>query len=46
MDNLPISALLAQEIVEGLEGALKQFREIPSDLDTEMTTEKMKVAER
>ena len=32
-DNLPDSDVLAQEIVEDLEAALEQFREIAADLD-------------
>ena len=39
-DNLPDPEVLAQEIVEDLEAALKQFREIAADLGTDVLTEK------
>ena len=43
---LPDPAVLAQEVVEDLEAALEQFREIASDLGDKVPTEKMKVVER
>ena len=41
-DNLPDPDVLAQEIVEDLEAALEQFREIALDLATGVVTEKSK----
>jgi type I restriction enzyme M protein len=42
-DNLPDPDVLAQEIVEDLEAALEQFREIAADLGTtERTTKEIK----
>ena len=41
-DNLPDPDVLAQEIVEDLEAALEQFREIALDLATDVVTEKSK----
>jgi type I restriction enzyme M protein len=38
-DNLPSPEVLAQEIVEDLEAALEQFREIVSDLNNTVATE-------
>ncbi len=38
-DNLPPPDVIAQEIVEDLEAALEQFREIVSDLNSTVTTE-------
>jgi type I restriction enzyme M protein len=40
-DNLPDPTVLAQEIVEDLEAALEQFREIAADLGTDVLTEKI-----
>jgi type I restriction enzyme M protein len=37
--NLPASHVLAQEIVEDLESALEQFREIASDLNAKNSGE-------
>jgi type I restriction enzyme M protein len=39
-DNFPDPDFLPQEIVEDLEAALKQFREIAADLGTDVLTEK------
>jgi type I restriction enzyme M protein len=39
-DNLPDPNVLAQEIVEDLEGALEQFREIAADLGADVLTER------
>jgi len=39
-DNLPDPDVLAQEIVEDLEAALEQFREIANDLGGNMSPEK------
>ena len=39
-DNLPDPDVLAQEIVEDLEAALEQFREIAADLGVDVLTEK------
>ncbi len=39
-DNLPDPDVLAQEIVEDLEAALEQFREIATDLGAEAPREK------
>jgi type I restriction enzyme M protein len=39
-DNLPDPDVLAQEIVEDLEAALEQFREIATDLGADVLTEK------
>ena len=39
-DNLPDPDVLAQEIVDDLEAALEQFREIANDLGGNMSTEK------
>jgi len=39
-DNLPDPDVLAQEIVEDLEAALEQFREIAVDLGVDVVTEK------
>ena len=39
-DNLPDPDVLAQEIVEDLEAALEQFREIAADLGADVPTEK------
>ena len=39
-DNLPDLDVLAQEIVEDLEAALEQFREIAADLGREVPREK------
>jgi type I restriction enzyme M protein len=39
-DNLPDPHVLAQEIVEDLEAALEQFREIAADLGADVFTEK------
>ena len=36
-ENLPDPGILAQEIVEDLEAALEQFREIAEDLAEEVT---------
>ena len=38
-DNLPVPDLLAQEIVEDLEAALEQFREIAADLRANSVSE-------
>jgi type I restriction enzyme M protein len=40
-DNLPDPDVLAQEIVEDLEAALEQFREIAADLGTDVVTEEI-----
>jgi type I restriction enzyme M protein len=45
-DNLPDPDVLAQEIVEDLEAALEQFREIAADLGADVVPEKIKIAER
>ena len=37
-DNLPAPEVIAAEIVEDLEAALEQFREIPADIGVEATT--------
>ena len=42
-DNLPDPDILAQEIVEDLEAALEQFREIASDLGAEETKKAVKI---
>jgi type I restriction enzyme M protein len=39
-DNLPDPDVLAREIVEHLEAALEQFREIAVDLSVDVLTEK------
>jgi type I restriction enzyme M protein len=39
-DNLPDPGVLAQEIVEDLEAALEQVREIATDLGADVLTEK------
>ena len=39
-DNLPDPDVLAQEIVEDLEAALEQFREIATDLGADAPPEK------
>jgi type I restriction enzyme M protein len=39
-DNLPDADVLAQEIVEDLEAALEQFREIAADLGAELVNPK------
>ena len=39
-DNLPDPDVLAREIVEHLEAALEQFREIAVDLSVDVFTEK------
>jgi type I restriction enzyme M protein len=41
-DNLPDPDVLAQEIVEDLEAALEQFREIASDLSMDEVTKENK----
>jgi hypothetical protein len=40
-DNLPDPDVLPQEIVEDLEAALEQFREIANDLGADVLTEKI-----
>jgi len=40
-DNLPNTDVLVQEIVEDLEAALEQFREIANDLGTEKPLKKV-----
>jgi len=45
-DNLPDPDVLAQEIVEDLEAALEQFREIAANLTHEVPTEKNQIDER
>jgi type I restriction enzyme M protein len=40
-DDLPDPDILAQEIVEDLEAALEQFREIAADLGREVPQRKM-----
>jgi len=41
-DNLPAPEVIAQEIVEDLEAALEQFREIAMDLGSETSNEVMR----
>jgi len=45
-DNLPDLDVCAQEMVEDLEAALEQFREIAANLTHEVPTEKNQIDER
>jgi type I restriction enzyme M protein len=45
-DNFPGPDVLGQEIVEDLEAALEQFREIAANLIHEVPTEKNQIDER
>ena len=45
-DNLSDSDVLAQEIVEDLEAALEQFREIAADLGAEETQKAVKIRKK